>query len=228
MELFESPVSDVLQFFEDKNMKLMSKSYLCYGDKPLHVIAIDYFKRSLPKTWWHHLMTIHCAIRMDGYQTVYGLQPGTLLKMHNFLLKTEPYLVTYYLQVLYNLLKYMRLDFVLGMSWSSEVLVSSSGGATMFLEDWPRISTFNLGTSGGSGFNKQPTNHYMRPFYLAINQMELFESPVSDVLQFFEDKNMKLMSTYYLQVLYNLLKYMRLDFVLGMSWSSEVLVLLRV
>lgn len=76
--------------------------------------------------------------------------------------------------------------------------ISSSGGATMFLEDWPRISTFNLGTSGGSGFSKQPTNHYMRPFYLAINQMQLFESPVSDVLQFFEDKNMKLMSKSYL------------------------------
>ncbi|CAG2219197.1 unnamed protein product [Mytilus edulis] len=76
--------------------------------------------------------------------------------------------------------------------------VSSLGGTTMFLEDWPRISTFNLGTSGGGGFLKPPTNHYMRPFYLAINHMQMFESPVSDVLQFLEDKNVKLSSTSYL------------------------------
>lgn len=76
--------------------------------------------------------------------------------------------------------------------------ISKMGGATMFLEDWPRINTFNLGTSGGGGFRKPPTTHYMRPFYLAVNRMELFESPVSDVLQFFEDKNVKLSSTSYL------------------------------
>lgn len=76
--------------------------------------------------------------------------------------------------------------------------VSRLGGSTMFLEDWPRISTFNLGTSGGGGFLKPPTNHYMRPFYLAINHMQMFESPVSDVLQFLEDKNVKLSSTSYL------------------------------
>ncbi|CAC5414712.1 unnamed protein product [Mytilus coruscus] len=76
--------------------------------------------------------------------------------------------------------------------------VSGLGGTTMFLEDWPRISTFNLGTSGGGGFRKPPTNHYMRPFYLAINHMQMFESPVSDVLQFLEDKNVKLSSTSYL------------------------------
>lgn len=76
--------------------------------------------------------------------------------------------------------------------------ISRMGGATMFLEDWPRINTFNIGSSGGGGFRKPPTTHYMRPFYLAINQMQLFESPVSDVLQFFEDKNLKLSSTSYL------------------------------
>ena len=76
--------------------------------------------------------------------------------------------------------------------------VSAQGGATFFSEDWPRLCTYNLETSGGGGFSKPPTDHYMRPFYLAINEMEQFEAPLADVLQFFEDKNFRLRTNSYL------------------------------
>ncbi|VDI07627.1 Hypothetical predicted protein [Mytilus galloprovincialis] len=75
---------------------------------------------------------------------------------------------------------------------------SALGAATFFSEDWPRLCTYNLETSGGGGFSNPPTNHYMRPFYLAINEMKLFEAPLADVLQFFEDKNFKLRDNSYL------------------------------
>lgn len=75
---------------------------------------------------------------------------------------------------------------------------SEMGAATFFSEDWPRLCTYNLETSGGGGFANPPTTHYMRPFYLAINDVKMFEAPLADVLQFFEDKNFKLRTNSYL------------------------------
>lgn len=75
---------------------------------------------------------------------------------------------------------------------------SDLGAATFFSEDWPRLCTYNLETSGGGGFANPPTTHYMRPFYLAINDVKMFEAPLADVLQFFEDKNFKLRTNSYL------------------------------
>lgn len=42
-----------------------------------------------------------------------------------------------------------------------------SGYATAFNEDLPNVGTF---TYRLNGFDKQPTDHYMRPFYLAFER----------------------------------------------------------
>lgn len=42
-----------------------------------------------------------------------------------------------------------------------------SGYVTTFNEDLPNVGTFSYRLNG---FNDQPTTHYMRPFYLALQQ----------------------------------------------------------
>ncbi|XP_078613122.1 uncharacterized protein LOC144882890 [Branchiostoma floridae x Branchiostoma japonicum] len=45
-----------------------------------------------------------------------------------------------------------------------------NGYATLFAEDQPTMSVFNLRLNG---FDKQPTDHYMRPFWLEVSYSEL-------------------------------------------------------
>ncbi|XP_052099506.1 uncharacterized protein LOC127734002 [Mytilus californianus] len=69
---------------------------------------------------------------------------------------------------------------------------SKRGAATMYSEDYPRLSTFNYVTRG---FNDPPGDHYLRPFYLGINSKRKYQSTINDVLLFLEDKDITLGST---------------------------------
>ena len=61
--------------------------------------------------------------------------------------------------------------------------------ATMFAEDYPDIAMFNLGKQG---FKKQPTDHYMRPFWRGMKKTDLADVLLDSVLMGFENKKLKL------------------------------------
>ncbi|KAJ9576012.1 hypothetical protein L9F63_007112, partial [Diploptera punctata] len=50
---------------------------------------------------------------------------------------------------------------------------SANGYITMYDEDWPSITLFNF---GASGFKYVPTDYYIRPFWLALDKIEHFNS----------------------------------------------------
>lgn len=54
---------------------------------------------------------------------------------------------------------------------------SQTSYATYFSEDSPEMHTFNLGKKG---FKKQPTNHYMRPFWRAVKKTDLVSTLLDD------------------------------------------------
>lgn len=105
------------------------------------------------------------------------------------------------------------------------------GGVTMYSEDWPRLSTFNY---AAPGFNQSPTDHYLRPFYVAINEMRKYQSSINEALLFFESKNIKLGQTstlcysdqpkHVIQIEYfkRFLKSYRNNLKFGMSWLNEI------
>ncbi|XP_045203694.2 uncharacterized protein LOC123556784 isoform X2 [Mercenaria mercenaria] len=64
---------------------------------------------------------------------------------------------------------------------------SDRGYATLFAEDMPNFGTF---TYFAGGFNKQPTDHYFRPFWLGVNELEKVKSKLSPVFLYLENKNL--------------------------------------
>jgi len=64
---------------------------------------------------------------------------------------------------------------------------SDAGYATFFNEDSPDIGAFNLNKQG---FLKQPTDHYMRPFWRGIKKIDPVGTLLNDALMGFEDKKM--------------------------------------
>ncbi|XP_060600276.1 uncharacterized protein LOC132753770 [Ruditapes philippinarum] len=66
---------------------------------------------------------------------------------------------------------------------------SERGYATAFAEDMPNFGTF---TYYAGGFRKQPTDHYFRPFWLGVNELEQVKSKLSPVFLYLENKNVKI------------------------------------
>lgn len=67
--------------------------------------------------------------------------------------------------------------------WSN---FSKRGYATLFAEDMP---TFGMFTYYAGGFRKQPTDHYFRPFWLGVNELEKVKSKLNPVFLYLENKN---------------------------------------
>lgn len=67
---------------------------------------------------------------------------------------------------------------------------SRKGYATFFSEDDPDLAIFN---NDNDGFQKQPTDHYMRPFWLAMKKMNpvLYDYAINNYLHFLELKHIK-------------------------------------
>lgn len=66
---------------------------------------------------------------------------------------------------------------------------SNNGYATMYAEDMPEIGTFTYFTKG---FTKQPTHHYMRPFWLGTAEYEQLKNKLNPVFLYLEHKNLNL------------------------------------
>ncbi|XP_069138513.1 uncharacterized protein [Argopecten irradians] len=69
---------------------------------------------------------------------------------------------------------------------------SRAGYATLYAEDWPAFSTFNY---AANGFKIQPSDHYIRPLYLAMKKLQPLTTSLDQVLLYLEDKNIKLKSS---------------------------------
>lgn len=66
---------------------------------------------------------------------------------------------------------------------------SSQGYATLYAEDMPEFGTF---TYYAGGFYEQPTDHYFRPFWLGIGELEKVKSKLSPVFLYLENKNVNI------------------------------------
>ncbi|XP_033743775.1 uncharacterized protein LOC117329761 [Pecten maximus] len=69
---------------------------------------------------------------------------------------------------------------------------SKSGYATLYAEDWPAFSTFNY---AAKGFKVPPSDHYIRPLYLAMKKLQPISTSLDQVLLYLEDKNIKIKSS---------------------------------
>ncbi|XP_060084604.1 uncharacterized protein LOC132563864 [Ylistrum balloti] len=70
--------------------------------------------------------------------------------------------------------------------------LAKAGYATLFSEDYADINMFNLGKAG---FLKQPTDHYMRPYWRGIKKVDLLGTLINSALIGFEDKKLGLKKT---------------------------------
>ncbi|XP_033757106.1 uncharacterized protein LOC117339542 [Pecten maximus] len=70
--------------------------------------------------------------------------------------------------------------------------LAKAGYATLFSEDYADINMFNLGKAG---FNTQPTDHYMRPYWRGIKKMDLLGTIINSALMGFEDQKLSLKKT---------------------------------
>lgn len=75
-----------------------------------------------------------------------------------------------------------RFDDKLPFLWKN---FSSQGYATLYAEDMPDFGTF---TYYAGGFDEQPTDHYFRPFWLGLNELEKIKSKLSPVFLYLENK----------------------------------------
>ena len=66
---------------------------------------------------------------------------------------------------------------------------SQAGYATMFAEDMAEFSTFNYLTKG---FFRIPTDHYMRPYYLGLAEMDKLQNKLQYVFRFLENRKINL------------------------------------
>ncbi|VDI07058.1 Hypothetical predicted protein [Mytilus galloprovincialis] len=66
---------------------------------------------------------------------------------------------------------------------------SERGAATMYSEDYPRLSTFNY---VARGFNESPGDHYLRPFYLGINSERIYQSIITEIFMTLENNDIAL------------------------------------
>ncbi|XP_069104217.1 uncharacterized protein [Argopecten irradians] len=64
------------------------------------------------------------------------------------------------------------------------------GYATMHGEDWPEIATINQVMK--KGFDKPPTTHYSRSYWLAMRHIQPMQYTIDQVFMFLESKAMKL------------------------------------
>ncbi|VDI46881.1 Hypothetical predicted protein [Mytilus galloprovincialis] len=69
---------------------------------------------------------------------------------------------------------------------------SERGAATMYSEDYPRLSTFNY---VARGFNESPGDHYLRPFYLGINSERIYQSIITEIFMTLENNDIALGGT---------------------------------
>ncbi|OWF39263.1 uncharacterized protein LOC110465241 [Mizuhopecten yessoensis] len=65
-----------------------------------------------------------------------------------------------------------------------------NGYATMHGEDWPEIATINQVMK--MGFDKPPTTHYSRAYWLAMRKIQPMQYTIDQVFMFLESKAMKL------------------------------------
>lgn len=88
----------------------------------------------------------------------------------------------------------------LGHHWGSEYFdkwpligynFSAAGYATLYAEDCPYISTFNY---LANGYDKQPTDHYIRPLYMAMRTLKPLTS-FELVFLYLENKDIKFQSS---------------------------------
>lgn len=63
---------------------------------------------------------------------------------------------------------------------------SEHGYATLYAEDMPEYGIF---TYYARGFNEQPTDHYFRPFWAGVSQLEQVKTKLSPVFLYLENKN---------------------------------------
>ncbi|OWF41052.1 uncharacterized protein LOC110463003 [Mizuhopecten yessoensis] len=70
--------------------------------------------------------------------------------------------------------------------------LAAAGYATLYSEDYADINMFNLGKAG---FDRQPTDHYMRPYWRGIKKIDLLGTLINSALMGFEDQKMGLKKT---------------------------------
>ncbi|OWF43798.1 uncharacterized protein LOC110459247 [Mizuhopecten yessoensis] len=107
---------------------------------------------------------------------------------------------------------------------------SKAGYVTFFAEDWPYFSTFNYLSHG---FNVPPSDHYLRPMYLAMKQQAPVSTSLEQVNLYFENKNIKLVPSslcykdrlkhiIYLEYCKRFLNAYKTKLKFGFSWMSEL------
>ncbi|XP_071798043.1 uncharacterized protein [Asterias amurensis] len=127
------------------------------------------FFRQLPETY--QLLSSFNTIVFEGYNIVADATKGALIPLLTG--KTELELP----EVRQGEVNSEYVD-TYPLIWND---FAKNGYATMFAEDWPGIATFNLRLNG---FDKQPTDHYMRNLWNAANTEKhcLGSKPVHKVM----------------------------------------------
>ena len=133
--------------------------------------------RKLPKTF-KYLTKILGAYDFKGHMKVGENTLPNLVPLFTGLRVWTPEIpITDYARESYDIVPFIWNNF------------SQAGYATMLAEDMPDISTFNYLTKG---FNHQPTDHYLRTFYLGLSEMEKIRSKLGYVFRFLENRNINL------------------------------------